>query len=130
MQLVVILSASPSSLSYRYACILSAIPGFAAGEAAGLRIPPGARNRWKQPFHAMHGMLVRTALPAVRSRGKHAEELGGPEAPVRAVVYSGSAAQEALEETNRIVRSADEVQHASSFEALEFPPLLRIGESS
>lgn len=46
------------------------------GEAAGLRIPVGARNKWKQPFHAMHGMLVRTAPPAVRSRGRHAEELG------------------------------------------------------
>ncbi len=46
-----------------------------AGEAAGLRIPVAARNRWKQPLHIMHGTVCRSAAPAVRSSGKHAEEL-------------------------------------------------------
>jgi hypothetical protein len=34
-----------------------------------------ARNRWKQPLHIMHGTLCRSAPPAVRSSGRHAEEL-------------------------------------------------------
>ena len=45
------------------------------GEAAGLRIPVAARAKWKQPLYLMHGMVARTAPPAVRSRGRHAEEL-------------------------------------------------------
>ena len=45
------------------------------GEAAGLRIPVAARAKWKQPLHLMHGMVARTAPPAVRSRGRHADEL-------------------------------------------------------
>ena len=55
-----------------------------AGEAAGLRIPVAARNRWKQPLHLMHGTVCRTAPPALKSSGKHCEELeddepGGPQ---------------------------------------------------
>lgn len=46
-----------------------------AGEAAGLRIPLAARNRWKQPLHLMHGTVCRSQAPPVRSSGKHAEEL-------------------------------------------------------
>ena len=43
-----------------------------------------ARNRWKQPLHLMHGTVCRTAPPALKSSGKHCEELeddepGGPQ---------------------------------------------------
>lgn len=44
-------------------------------EAAGLRVPIGAHNEWKQPYYVMHGMVCRTALPAVKGRGKNALEL-------------------------------------------------------
>jgi hypothetical protein len=47
----------------------------AAGEAAGLRIPAGARGQQRQPYLIMHGMLVKAGVPTVKSRGKHAEEL-------------------------------------------------------
>ena len=95
------------------------------GEAAGLRIPVGARNKWKQPYHAMHGMLCRTAPPAVRSRGSHAEEQG---ARVAAALYRGEGAEEELQATNR-VRSSDEVPHPSSFEAIRDPPKIVLGEA-
>ena len=51
------------------------LPHHSAGEAAGLRIPVAARNRWKQPLHLMYGTVCRSAPPAVKSSGKHAQEL-------------------------------------------------------
>ena len=49
------------------------------GEAAGLRIPVAAlrsfRGGWKQPLHLINGVVVRTAAPALKGSGKHAEEL-------------------------------------------------------
>lgn len=34
-----------------------------------------ARNRWKQPLHLMYGTVCRSGPPAVKSSGKHAQEL-------------------------------------------------------
>lgn len=45
-----------------------------------------ARNRWKQPLHLMYGTVCRSAPPAVKSSGKHAQELeDGPSEWLRGV---------------------------------------------
>ncbi|KFM28809.1 Nucleosome-remodeling factor subunit BPTF [Auxenochlorella protothecoides] len=86
------------------------------GEAAGVRLPPGARNAWKQPYYLAQGSVIRAAMPTLRGRGSATAELPEPEPPV--YVYRGAAAREALKQAHRI-RSADEIPEPSSFEAVE-----------
>jgi hypothetical protein len=88
------------------------------GETAGLRVPVAARNKWKQPHHLINGALVRSELPPVRSRGRHAAEL---DCAVPAALLTGAAAAEALAAAHR-VRSADELPLHSSYEMVEDPP--------
>jgi hypothetical protein len=89
------------------------------GEAAGVRLPAAARNRWRQPHFLLGGAVVRAEAPAIRSRGKHAEEVEGP---ARMAYYPpGAAAAEALAAATR-VRTADELPLPSSYEAVRAPP--------
>ena len=88
------------------------------GETAGLRIPVGVRDKWKQPMHIINGTVFRTQLPDVKSRGHHAEELTPHE--TAAAVFLGESAREQVSNGHR-VRSADEIPLPSTFEALESP---------
>ncbi|GAB4819339.1 hypothetical protein N2152v2_006385 [Parachlorella kessleri] len=89
------------------------------GEAAGLRIPAAARGRHRQAYFSMHGMLVRCGLPTVKSRGKHAQEV---EESVPMALFQGEAADAELAQHAQRIRSADELPHPSSFEALKGSP--------
>ena len=90
------------------------------GEAAGLRIPPGARNKWKQPHHFMFGSIIRTAPPAIKSRCKHAQEIVEDGVPV--TIFKGQPAEDYLENSLTRIRTADEVPDPSSMDAVADPP--------
>lgn len=94
------------------------------GETAGLRMPVAARNKWKQPLHLLNGLVIRTELPAVKSRGRHTEELT---IHPPAVVLRGEAAETAIAESHK-VKAADEIPLASSFETVQKPAQWPAGE--